>query len=118
MTLQALLESGPFILDMVIFGTYIIGASATTFGFYDRFHLHWTGDLKIMITTLLTCSAILPITETLKHGTLTSNAMLFTYGFLAAATYFATQLKNPKLTHEKRKQQTLKEWYWQKIARR
>jgi len=109
MTLQTLLNSGPFLLNLTIVGTYIIGLSATIFGLYDRFHLHWTGDLKVMITTLLTCSAILPISEAIKHGSLASNAMLFTYGFTLMAIYFTTQLHNPKLTHEKRKQKTIKQ---------
>ena len=103
MTIQAFLESGPFILNLIVFGTYIIGTSATIFGLYDRFHLHWTGDLKVMITTLLTCSIILPILEIIKHGSIVSNAMLFTYTFITAAVYFATQLKNPKLKHARKK---------------
>ena len=109
MTLQALLTSGPFIIDLIIVGTFIIGTAATIFGLYDRFHLHWTGDLKIMITSLLTSSIILVVCTVLKNGSAVSNAMLFTYTFLIVSIYFATQLKNPKLTHEPRKQQTIKE---------
>jgi hypothetical protein len=117
MTIEGLLHSTAFILDLIVFGTYVIGVSAVAFGFYDRFHLKWTGDLLVMIATLLSCSAILSFCEYLKHGHLYSNAMLFTYIFLASSIYFATQLKNPKLAHEKRKQKSLKDFYWEKIAR-
>ena len=105
MTLQALLTSGPFLLDLVIVGTYIIGASATTFGLYDIYKKKWAGDLKVMTTTLLLCATILPICETIKQGTVVSNAMLFTYIFIAFATYFMYNFyENKNLTHEKRKQ--------------
>ena len=102
MTIQALLTSGPFIIDLIILGTFIIGTAATIFGLYDRFHLHWTGDLKVMITALLTSSIILAVCNILKNGSPVSNAMLFTYSFLIAATYFTTQLHNPKLNHGKK----------------
>jgi hypothetical protein len=103
MTLQTLLNSIPFVINLIIVGTYIIGTSAALFGLYDRFHLHWTGDLKAMITAL-TASAIILITlNIIKNGPIISNAMLFTYIFLIAATYFTTQLCNPKLNHGKHK---------------
>ena len=104
MTIQALLNNLDFVLNLVIVGTYIIGASAAIFGFYDRFHLHWTGDLKMMITTLLTSAIILTICTALKNGSLVSNTMIFTYTFFLIADYFIIQLDNPKLSHEKHKQ--------------
>jgi hypothetical protein len=109
MTVQALLLSRPFILDLIIVGTYIIGTSAAVFGFYDRFHLRWTGDLKVMIATLLISSIVLSICTIINHGSFVSNTMLFTYTFLLISDYFITQLNNPKLSHEKRKQKTIKQ---------
>jgi hypothetical protein len=63
------------------------------------------GDLRVMIYTLLLCSTVLSISTIIKNGSDISNAMLFTYTFLAAATYFTYNLyENKKLTHEKRTQ--------------
>lgn len=99
MTIEGLINSLPFITNLVIFSSYIIGTSATIFGFYDILHLKWTGDLKVMITALLSCSAILVFCELVKNGTFVSNAMLFTYGFMIVSFFFSTQFKNPKLSH-------------------
>ena len=52
MTIQTLLNSIPFVLDLIVVGTYIIGISAAIFGFYDILHLKWTGDLTIVTTVL------------------------------------------------------------------
>ena len=105
MTLQALLMSGPFLLDLVIVGTYIIGTSAALFGLYDIHKKHWAGDLRVMIYTLLLSATILPICTIIKNGSDVSNTMLFTYMYLSVATYLIYNLyENKKLTHEKRTQ--------------
>ena len=109
MTLQAILLSTTFLIELVVVGCYIIGASATIFGFYDIKHLKWTGDLKVMITALLTTSAILVTCAILLHSTIQGNIMLATYVFLAASAYFYIQLKNPSLSHEIRKQKTIRQ---------
>ena len=109
MTLQALLLSTTFLIELVVVGCYIIGASATIFGFYDIKHLKWTGDLKVMITALLTTSAILITCAILLHSNIQGNIMIATYLFLIASAYFALQLKNPSLTHEPRKQKTIQQ---------
>jgi hypothetical protein len=105
MTLQALLNSGPFILDLIIVAAYIIGISATIFGFYDIIHKKWKRDLPTMAITLATSAALLGICELLKNGSLTSNAMLFAYTYDIIAIYFTIQYyKNPHLTNEQQKQ--------------
>jgi hypothetical protein len=109
MTLQALLLSTDFIINLIVVGCYIIGASAVTFGFYDIKHLKWTGDLKVMISALLTSAAILTICALLKHSSIAGNIMLAVYICIATSGYFALQLKNPALSHETRKQKTLRQ---------
>ena len=105
MTLQALLQSGPFLIDLTIIAAYIIGSSAATFGLYDIHHKHWKRDLPTMTTTLLISAGILALCNLLKNGSPISNAMLFTYTYLIAATYFITNYyKNHKLTNEKQQQ--------------
>ena len=114
MTLQALLLSTDFLIQLVVVGCYIIGASATAFGFYDIKHLKWTGDLKIMITTLLTTSGILIVCAILLHSSIQGNIALVTTFFLIVSGYFAIQLKNVSLTHEPRKQKTI----WQLLTKK
>lgn len=99
MTLESLIINIPLLLNLIVVGTDIIGFSAIAFGFYDILHLKWTGDLKTMITALLSCSGILVVCEVLKHGSLVSNAILFTYGFIIVSIYFFKQRSNPKLSH-------------------
>ena len=99
MTLESLILNVPFIINLTILGAYIIGVSAAVFGFYDILHLKWTGDLKVMITALLSCSIVLAICELIKGGTIVSNAMLFTYSFMVVSVFFSKQRKNSKLAH-------------------
>jgi hypothetical protein len=109
MTLQALLLSTDFIIQLVVVGCYIIGASATIFGLYDIKHLKWTGDLKVMISALLTTSGILVTCAILLHSNIQGNIAIATTIFLIASVYFTIQLKNPSLAHEPRKQKTIRQ---------
>lgn len=114
MNLQTLIDNIQFVANMITVGVCVIGFSAVTFGFYDIKHLKWTGDLKTMITTLLGCSTTLIIIIDLKQYSFLSIQTLIAYFFIATGIYFASQLKNPKLSHEKRKQKNLikKAFYW------
>ena len=92
---------------VITYGTYLIGTSALAFGIYDIYHQKWTGDLKVMATTLDTSALILfalaffNITDQLP-------ALIFGITYLIASYKFLKQLKNPNLAHESRKQ---KQWW-------
>ena len=111
MTLEALVNSLPFVLNLIVFGTYIIGLSAVIFGFYDLIHLKWTGDLKVMVTALLSCTTILIVCAILKQSSIVGNIMLAAYFFTVISLLFFKQQKNPKLNHEPRPRKSLRQTF-------
>lgn len=99
MTVESLILNIPFLIDTTIIAAYIIGICAAIFGTYDILHLKWTGDLKVMITALLSCTGILIVCNLLKGGGYFSNAMLVSYFFIAVSFVFFRQFSNHKLSH-------------------
>ncbi len=99
MTVESLILNIPFLIDTTIIAAYIIGICAAIFGTYDILHLKWTGDLKVMITALLSCTGILIVCNLLKGGGYFSNAMLVSYFFIAVSFVFFRQFSNYKLSH-------------------
>ena len=95
-------------------GTIIIGTSALTFGLYDIYHLKWTGDLKVMTTTL-DISAFLLFGMAYFQILNPIIAITFAPAFLIASYTYLKETKNPALAHEPRKQkqfwQIINDWY-------